>query len=82
MDPRKRKEKIQQEGRLIIARNALQRDLFQSAPQAADSYFVPQSTLYARIHGRPLRLGERSKFRLLQEHKEEALCSWIYSMEV
>jgi hypothetical protein len=77
-----RLQKLQQEGRNITAITALQRTQFRSGHKAAAAYFVPQSTLQHRLNGRPPRLGERSKFRLLQEFEEEVLVSWIYSMEI
>ena len=68
-------EAIQKEGRITLAVNALQKNQLSSGRSAAGIFIVPNSTLNTRIYSIPLRLGSRSKFRLLTEIEEEVLIS-------
>jgi hypothetical protein len=81
MAPPHHTEKVQKEGRLTLAINAIQKNQISSRREAAAVYGVSRTTLQARLHGRVPKLGSRCKSRLLSESEEAVLISWIRSME-
>ena len=81
MAPPHQAEKIQKEGRTSLAISAIQKKQFPSERRTATVLDVTRSTLQNRRKGIQPRLGSRSKCRLLWEHEEEVLVSWIHNME-
>ena len=75
MAPSQRVKAIQKEGRMTLAVNAINKNQMASDRRAADVYKVSKKTTYARLYGRPSRLGFRSKFRLLSEIEKDVLIS-------
>jgi hypothetical protein len=60
---------------MTLAINTLQKNQLLSGCSAAGIFIVPNLTLNIYIYSVLLRLGSRSKFRLLIEIKEEVLIS-------
>src|SRR5579862_249391 len=81
MAPPHRAERVQKEGRIALAVNAIRKNQFSSGRSAASTYIVPRTTLQDRLKGRLPQLGSRSKTRLLLECEESVLISWIQSIE-
>jgi hypothetical protein len=81
MAPPNRAEAIEIEGRIALAIKAIQNNQISTEYEASKVYNVPRMTLRRRLHGKPPRLGSRSKFRLLSEFEETVLIQWIQSME-
>ena len=60
MPPPTATESIEQEGRIVLAMDALQKGSFTSARAAAKAYDVSRSTLQYRINGHPMQRNRRS----------------------
>lgn len=72
---------MQQEGRIALAMDAIQKGHFTSARAAAKSYDVLPSTLQNRINGRPAQRDSRPTNRKLTDTEESTLVQWILSMD-
>jgi hypothetical protein len=72
---------MQQEGRIALAMDAIQKGHFTSARAAAKSYDVVRSTLQNRVNGRPARRDSRPTNRKLTDTEESTLVQWILSMD-
>jgi hypothetical protein len=53
-------QSIHKEGRMTLALQAYQNGYFTSVRGAADAYDLPESTLRARVHGRPAQCDLQS----------------------
>ena len=73
--------KAQQEGRILLAMQAIQKGQISSIKQAALTYNVPRTTLSDRVNGRVARPDTRAKGHKLTCTEEEALIKWIISMD-
>jgi Tc5 transposase DNA-binding domain/helix-turn-helix, Psq domain len=81
MPPRNKPNSVQQEGRIVLALDALKKGSFASIREAARSYDIPNSTLYDRIRDRPTRRDTRPTNCKLTETEELTLVQWILSMD-
>ncbi|EDN11036.1 conserved hypothetical protein [Histoplasma mississippiense (nom. inval.)] len=70
-----------QEGRLLLAIQALKNDQISSIRAAAKLYDVPRSTLTHRVSGRTARVDIPPKNRKLSLTEEESLVQWILAMD-
>jgi hypothetical protein len=76
-----RQEKaLQQEGRLVLAINALKKAQISKIREAARIYDVPYSTLCMRLRGRPDRVSIPANGLRLIQTEEESLKKWIGSL--
>jgi hypothetical protein len=66
-----------QEARIIMAMEAIQTSKKMSCRAAAKLYNVPETTLRARMTGRPSRLDTRPKIQKLTELEEEVIVRFI-----
>ena len=66
-------QSIHKEGRMTLALQAYKGGHFTSVRGAADAYDVPESTLRARVNGRPARRGLRPTNLKLTATKELTL---------
>jgi hypothetical protein len=72
--------KAQNEGRLLLALQAYQKNQFKSIKQAATAYQVCDRTLSARLKGRVSRVDSRANGHKLTTTEEEVLEQWILSI--
>lgn len=73
MPAQRRAAKAQQEGRKLLAIQALRKSQVSSGRAAARLYSVPSSSLHDRIHGRAARTETRANNHKLTETEEQAL---------
>lgn len=78
----RRQKLIEQEGRILLAIQAIKKQEKLSIRQAALIYDIPKSTLYERIHGVKNRVESRAKSFKLTEIEENSLKKWVISMDV
>ena len=81
MPLRNKPNSVQQEGRIVLAIDALNKGSFTSIREAARSYDIPKSTLYDRIRERPTRRDARPTNCKLTTIEELTLVQWILSMD-
>jgi hypothetical protein len=84
MPPKARQSKrnlVEQEGRIQLAIQALKRHEISSGRRAAEVFNVPESTLRARLKGRPFQPELRNPSLRLTKAQEEALIEWIISRD-
>jgi len=72
---------IEQEGRILLAIQAIKNQEFSSIREAARVFNVTRSTLQNRILGRQNRAISRANSHKLTEIEEESLKKWILSMD-
>ena len=77
-----RQNLTEQEGRILLAIQAIKKQGKLSIRKAADTYDVPRSTLHARLHGRENRVELRANCFKLTEIEENSLVKWIISMDI
>jgi hypothetical protein len=80
MAQNKQEKSLQQEGRLVLAINALKKDQITKIREAARVYDVPESTLRDRLRGRSNRTSTRANCLRLSQTEEESLKKWIISL--
>jgi hypothetical protein len=73
MTPPKQAKSSNQEGRILLAKQAVKQRQIQSIRVAAEVYDVAERTLGYRIHGRPLRGDYIPNSRKLTLYEEEAI---------
>ena len=73
---------VEQEGRLQLALQALNRDQIRSIKEAARVFNVPYTTLYDRSKGHQFKLELRNHKHRLSLLQEETLVGWIVSMDI
>ena len=78
---RSSRNSIEQEGRILLAIQAIENQ--EKAPMrvVARTYSVPYSTLRTRLHGTLNRAESRANSHKLTEIEEESLLKWIVSMD-
>ncbi|OJD24343.1 hypothetical protein ACJ73_04300, partial [Blastomyces percursus] len=81
MSTRQKHQASNQEGKLLLAIQALSQGQISSVRAAAKLYSVPQSTLVHRVSGRTARVNTPSKQRKLSPTEEESLVQWILVMD-
>ena len=74
-------KKLQNEGRILLAKQAYQTGHFSSIKTAANAFSVPYTTLQNRIRGRVARVDRRANGHKLTENEEDTLEHWILSMD-
>jgi hypothetical protein len=72
---------IEQEGRVLLAIQAIKNQEISSIREAARIFAVPRSTLITRLRGVQNRASSRSNSHKLTEIEEESLKKWILSMD-
>jgi len=81
MPPPISSQSIEQEGRIALAIDAIQKGHFSSSRAAANAYGVRRTTLQNRIKGKPARRDQRSPNCKLTATEELTLVQWILSMD-
>jgi hypothetical protein len=76
----KRVDSSSKEGRLALALQAYKSGSFTSIRSAAKTYDIAETTLRARLKGRPAKHESRSVNHKLTETEESTLVKWILSM--
>jgi DDE superfamily endonuclease/Tc5 transposase DNA-binding domain/helix-turn-helix, Psq domain len=71
----------EQEGRILLALNAIKKQEISSIRQAARYFNVPEATLRRRRHGTTFRSETRANSHKLTELEEFSLQKWIVSMD-
>ena len=77
-----RSKLIEQEGRILLAIQAIKKQEKLSIRQAALTYDIPYTTLYARLHGRQNRVESYPNSSKLTKIEENSLKQWIISMDL
>lgn len=72
---------IEQEGRLLLAIEAIKKQEIPSIREAARWFDVPRTTLQDRLHGHQNRGEARANNHKLTQIEEESLKKWILSMD-
>jgi predicted HTH domain antitoxin len=78
----KRQNLTEQEGRILLAIQALKKQENLSIREAARIYDIPNSTLHHRVKGRENRVELRANSFKLTEIEENSLKKWIISMDI
>ena len=73
MPPQRMPAKAQQEGRILLAMQALRTKRISSVARAANTYEIPRSTLSHRLHGRVAREDTRANSYKLTLTEEQVL---------
>ena len=76
-----RQNDAQQEGRVLLAIQAIENGQIPSIRQATKLYNIPRSTLQTRLTGTATRLSTRANSHKLTESEEETLVNWILSLD-
>jgi len=74
-------KRTEQEGRILLAVQAIQKQEFTSLRGAARCFNVPESTLRTRLRGTKNRAETRANGYKLTEIEEESLLKWVLSMD-
>ena len=69
----KSRKSIEQEGRILLAIQAIRKQEIPSIREAARRFTVPESTLRTRLHGTTYRANTRANSYKLTISKEESL---------
>ncbi|ODM17137.1 hypothetical protein SI65_07536 [Aspergillus cristatus] len=72
---------IEQEGRILLAIQAIKKHEIPSIREAARRFNVPRTTLQDRLHGHQNRGEARANNHKLTQTEEETLKKWILSMD-
>jgi hypothetical protein len=79
--PQTSKNSIEQEGRLLLAIQAIKNQEISAVRKAARCFDVPESTLRSRLRGVQHRAISRANSHKLTELEEETLQKWILSLD-
>ena len=71
---------VEQEGRILLAIQAIQKQGIGAVRVAARVFDVPESTLRTRLKGSTNRAVTRANSHKLTEIEEESLKKWIYGL--
>jgi hypothetical protein len=82
MSENTRQKAIEQEGRLVLAINALKKGQITKIREAARLYDIPRSTLRGRLQGSKDRTSIRPNCLRLTQTEEESLKKWITSLSL
>jgi predicted HTH domain antitoxin len=77
-----RSKLIEQEGRILAAIQAIEKQEKLSIRRAAEIYDIPRTTLQDRLSGRRNRVELRANSIKLTEIEENSLKQWIISMDI
>ncbi len=75
------RKSVEQEGRALLAIQAIQNKEISSIREAARRFNVPQTTLRRRLTGHTFRAETRANSHKLTQIDEESLKQWILSMD-
>jgi hypothetical protein len=78
---RSSRNSIEQEGRILLAIQAIKNHEINAIREAARRFNVPESTLRTRLHGTQNRATLRANNHKLTEIEEESLRKWILSLD-
>ncbi|KAJ9298765.1 transcriptional regulator family: Helix-turn-helix [Paecilomyces variotii] len=79
--PKSSKNCVEQEGRLLLAIQALKENQIPSVRKAASVFNVPRSTLQSRLQGHQFRGDIPNHASKLTEAQQQSLVQWILSMD-
>ncbi|KFY90459.1 hypothetical protein V500_05177 [Pseudogymnoascus sp. VKM F-4518 (FW-2643)] len=82
MPPPTQAQSSNQEGRILLAINAIKQGQFQSVRAAAASYDIPRTTLRDRIHGMASRRDSIPNLQKLTLYEESALVQYILNLDL
>ncbi|KAJ5611572.1 hypothetical protein N7528_008677 [Penicillium herquei] len=71
-----------QEGRILLAIQAIKNDQITSIREAARRFNVPFTSLHRRLNGHINRSETRANNHKLNENKEKSLLQWVISMDI
>ena len=74
--------RTEQEGRILLAIQAIKKQEILSIRDAARQFNVPRTTLQRRVTGHPFRAETRANSHKLTEIEEESLQKWILSLDI
>ncbi|RJE25947.1 Pogo transposable element [Aspergillus sclerotialis] len=77
---RSSRNSIEQEGRILLAIQAIKKQEISTIREAARRFEVPKSTLLRRLNNIPNRAETRANNYKLTEIEEESLLKWIISL--
>ena len=75
------KKSTEQEGRVLLASEAIQKKQIPSIREAARQFNIPQSTLATRLNGTTNRSDIRANNHKLSILEEQSLLKWVISMD-
>ncbi|CAK39711.1 transposase Tan1-Aspergillus niger [Aspergillus niger] len=75
------KSQVEQEGRILLAIEAIQKGQITSIREAARVYDVARTTLQARLSGRVFAKNMTNARQKLSNNEEESLVKWILSLD-
>ena len=78
---RSSRNSIEQEGRILLAIQAIKKQEITSIQEAANQFNVPRTTLRRRLTGCTNRHESRANNHKLTQIEEESLLKWILSMD-
>ena len=78
---RNKQDSIHQEGRILLAMEAIQKESISSITAAARVYDVPRSTLRDRVNGALAKPTTRAHNHKLTQLDEDVLTKWVISMD-
>ena len=73
--------RTEQEGRILLAIQAIKKQEIISIREAARHFTVPEATLRRRLRGVPSRSETRANGFKLDAIEEESLLKWIFSID-
>jgi hypothetical protein len=73
--------KVQKEGKVVLAIGAIKSSQIQSIRGAARLYTAPRSTVQDRLNGRVARVDTRANSHKLTPTEEETLRAWLIDMD-
>jgi hypothetical protein len=77
-----RQKSIEQEGRILLAIQAIKKQEKLSIREAARIYEIPRATLQTRLNGVKNRVDTRANSHKLTKSEEETLENWIISLDI
>lgn len=79
--PQNSRNSIEQEGRILLAVQAIKKQEISTIREAARRFNVPKSTLSTRLQDRQNCANSRANSHKLTEIKEQSLHNWILSLD-
>lgn len=80
MPPKTSDSAVGQEGRILLAIEALNKGQISSIQAAANAFDIKYSTLKHRVHGRVSRVDSFPNGRKLTTTEESTFINWIYKV--
>jgi DDE superfamily endonuclease/Tc5 transposase DNA-binding domain/helix-turn-helix, Psq domain len=77
-----RQKLTEQEGRILLAIQAIKNKEIANVREAARLFNIPRTTLQARLSGRENRVDIRANSHKLTQIEEDSLKKWIISMDI